>query len=267
MIDAPQPSITVVTVLFNNAAGFRTTGESVRAQTYPAIEWIVIDGGSTDGTVDQIKAWAESIAFWVSEPDRGIYDAMNKGLAHATGDYIVFLNGGDAFPAPDTLEHAAQALTGDACDMLFGGTYLRFADDNAVYRPPRPVASSLWHGLPAVHQATYFRTSLHRAHPYDLSYKVSAEYAAIAAMVVAGARTRVLDRPLSVNSCAGDSFSFRNWRGMMTDCMRLQRSILRLGRHRILLSAAKRLINTVGFAVLGRFPAATAALRRAPRRG
>lgn len=89
--------ITVVTVCFNAVNEIEETMLSVLGQTYTDIEYIVIDGGSTDGTVDIIKKYADRLAYWVSEPDKGIFDAMNKGISYATGEYINFMNAGDRF--------------------------------------------------------------------------------------------------------------------------------------------------------------------------
>ena len=105
-----RPLITVITVVFNNRDGFAGTAASVCEQKDASFEWVVIDGGSTDGTVDLIKAHAEHMAFWVSERDSGIYDAMNKGLANAKGEFCVFMNSGDRFAGSDTLHKVAEAI-------------------------------------------------------------------------------------------------------------------------------------------------------------
>src|SRR5215204_5788299 len=87
----------IITINYNNAPNLRGTIESVINQTYRAIEYLVIDGGSTDGSVDIIKEFGNKIDYWVSEKDKGIYNAMNKGLIRATGDYVLYLNSGDYF--------------------------------------------------------------------------------------------------------------------------------------------------------------------------
>lgn len=89
--------ITVVTVCYNAVNEIEKTIRSVLSQTYPDKEYIVIDGGSTDGTVDIIRKYADRIDYWISEPDGGIYEGMTKGIEHATGDYINFMNAGDLF--------------------------------------------------------------------------------------------------------------------------------------------------------------------------
>ena len=89
--------ISVITVVFNDKAHIRQTMESFFSQTWEDKEYIVIDGGSTDGTADIINEYSNRLAFWCSEPDGGIYDAMNKGISHAKGEWINFLNSGDLY--------------------------------------------------------------------------------------------------------------------------------------------------------------------------
>jgi glycosyltransferase involved in cell wall biosynthesis len=92
-----KPLVTVITVCFNCKSDIEKTIKSVLEQTYDNIEYLIIDGGSTDGTVDVIKTYSDRLAYWVSEPDRGIYDAMNKGLQKAAGEWVNFMNVGDLF--------------------------------------------------------------------------------------------------------------------------------------------------------------------------
>ena len=109
---------TIITINFNNSAELRQTIESVLGQTMKDFEYIVIDGGSTDGSVEVIKDYADHIDYWVSEPDKGVYNAMNKGLGKAHGEYVNFMNSGDTFHSPDVLEEVDSKI-GDA-DILFG---------------------------------------------------------------------------------------------------------------------------------------------------
>ena len=90
-----QPTFSIITITYNAVRLVEQTLLNVLSQSYPNIEYIVIDGGSTDGTVDIIRRYESGLAYWVSEPDKGIYDAMNKGLQKATGDYVWFINAGD----------------------------------------------------------------------------------------------------------------------------------------------------------------------------
>ena len=107
-------SLSLITINYNNREGLKKTIESVAAQTFKDFEWIVIDGGSTDGSRELLEQYADHFAYWVSEPDQGIYNAMNKGIDHAQGEYLQFLNSGDWLNAPTTLqEFFATPLDGD----------------------------------------------------------------------------------------------------------------------------------------------------------
>lgn len=94
----------IITINYNNCEGLEKTIQSVIEQSYKGYEYIVIDGGSTDGSIDIIKKYEPSITFWVSEKDSGIYNAMNKGIRHSTGEYLNFMNSGDTFYEPEVLK-------------------------------------------------------------------------------------------------------------------------------------------------------------------
>lgn len=165
-----QPTFSIITVVFNGKNLLGGTVESVRRQTYPGIEYLVIDGGSTDGTTDLIRQYAAEMPNlrWISEKDRGLYDAMNKGLRMATGDFVWFLNCGDHLYAPDIAERLAALTTPDT-DVLYGDTLL--VDDQ---RQPAGLMSALstralperltWRhylgGMLVVHQAFVARRAL-----------------------------------------------------------------------------------------------------------
>lgn len=114
-----QDKISVITVCYNAIEGIEITIKSVLGQSYINIEYIVIDGASTDGTVEVIQKYIDSIDFYVSEPDGGIYDAMNKGIMAATGDWINFLNAGDVFNSKQSLEKALSIDT-EGIDIIYG---------------------------------------------------------------------------------------------------------------------------------------------------
>ena len=115
--------ISVITVVFNDVANIRATMESFFSQTWEDKEYIVIDGGSTDGTVDIIKEYADKLAYWCSEKDNGIYDAMNKGIVHATGDWINILNCGDYYATKNALKEAISSTTDiDEISVIYGNS-------------------------------------------------------------------------------------------------------------------------------------------------
>jgi glycosyltransferase involved in cell wall biosynthesis len=124
-IDNQTLDITIITVVYNGAALLPGTIESVQRQTYPHIDYLIVDGGSTDGTLDVVRRYAADMPHlrWISERDRGLYDAMNKGLRLATGRFVQFLNGGDHLHAPDTIERMLTQAT-DQTDVLYGETLL-----------------------------------------------------------------------------------------------------------------------------------------------
>ena len=123
--------LSIITINLNNAAGLQKTIESVVSQTFADYEYIVIDGGSTDGSVDVIKRYADKITYWVSEPDRGIYHAMNKGITLAKGEYCQFLNSGDWIVQPDGLQYVFDKNPIEDivyCDVQYYGKPYFFAD-------------------------------------------------------------------------------------------------------------------------------------------
>ncbi|OOQ58596.1 glycosyltransferase family 2 protein [Mucilaginibacter pedocola] len=171
-----KPTLSVITVVYNNLADIGRTMLSVLNQTYPHIEYIVIDGASTDGTLDIINTYKNRITKFISEPDKGIYDAMNKGLALATGEYVIFMNSGDEFYAADTVEKVFA--TADDADIYYGETEMVNARRESLgqRRHKAPVKFS-WrgfkYGMSISHQAIYIRRTL--AEPYDPAYQLSAD--------------------------------------------------------------------------------------------
>lgn len=119
----PTPTISIITVVFNGEEWLETTIQSVLGQTWKGIEYIVVDGASTDRTIDIIRQYAGNLSQWISEPDKGIYDAMSKGLRMATGDYVWFLNCGDRLYESSTVEQMLRFWTPDT-DVLYGDSML-----------------------------------------------------------------------------------------------------------------------------------------------
>ena len=117
------PKLSIITVCFNNKEGLERTIKSVIRQTYANYEYIIIDGGSTDGTIDVIKKYNENIAYWISEPDSGIYNAMNKGIKMAKGEYCYFLNSDDYIATPNTLKKIFEKA--NEADIIYGNLAIR----------------------------------------------------------------------------------------------------------------------------------------------
>ena len=185
---------TVVTITYNAAAVVQRTLDSVLCQTYEDVEHLIIDGASTDETLQIVEAYKQQSdesdsghkVIVKSEPDEGIYDAMNKGLTQVMGDYVVYMNAGDAFPAPDTLEqiarrcHLNELPSAELPAVLYGLTDIvdqegRFLRHRRLQPPARLTWRSFRHGMLVCHQAFYARTDFAIATPYDMQYRYSAD--------------------------------------------------------------------------------------------
>lgn len=176
----PTPKFSIITVTYNAEKVLEDTIQSVIAQTYHRIEYIIIDGASKDGTPKIIEKYRDRIHILVSEPDKGLYDAMNKGIALATGDYLCFLNAGDSFHADNTLLQMAHSIHGNELpDVLYGETALVDADRHflrmrRLSTPERLQWKSFKSGMLVCHQAFFAKRQL--AEPYDLKYRFSADF-------------------------------------------------------------------------------------------
>lgn len=166
-----KPLISVVTVVYNGEAHLEQTILSVLEQEYDNVEYIIIDGGSTDGTLGIIKKYEEAIDYWVSEPDGGIYDAMNKGISLSTGEYIAFLNADDWY-LTDSLKLVAVTALEKSFDYIFGD--MDMYDENGFVKKRKPMHHK--YGSPFGHQAFFVKTSIARTHPFDTSFKIAGDY-------------------------------------------------------------------------------------------
>ncbi|NJO01174.1 MAG: glycosyltransferase [Bacteroidia bacterium] len=176
----PYPMVTIITVTYNAEKYLEKTIQSILAQSYPYIEYLIVDGKSSDGTLAIIQHYASSISAWISEEDQGIYDAMNKALAMAQGDYVWFMNAGDEIYAPDTLEKMMQ--NAGSADIYYGETlYITPAGEAIGLRsevtPLKLPAQLTWrdlrYGLMVCHQSIIVGREL--AVPYDLQHPYSAD--------------------------------------------------------------------------------------------
>jgi len=171
-----NPKLSVITIVYNNVKDIERTMLSVLGQHYKNIEYIIIDGASKDGTTDIIFRYKAQLSQFISEPDKGIYDAMNKGLALATGDYVLFMNSGDEIFAPETVSQVFASA--DAADIYYGETEM-FNDQweslgqRRHHAPENFNWESFRFGMSISHQAIYIKKDI--TEPFDLQYKYSSD--------------------------------------------------------------------------------------------
>lgn len=172
-----QPKVSIITVNYNDGKGLRATAESIINQTcFDALEWIVIDGGSTDGSVDVIKEYADKITYWVSEPDKGIYNAMNKGVAQARGEYLLFRNAGDLMYDDKVIENFVNHPAFGKYDHYTG--HIEIRNNGKWWKDIAPLKTLSLHTLyhPVIlHPATFMRRSHFERMQYDETLKIAAD--------------------------------------------------------------------------------------------
>lgn len=201
----PVPLFSIISVTYNNLAGLRQTAQSVEDQSCRDFEWIVVDGGSRDGTVAFLESHCVPQPFWTSEPDSGIYDAMNKGIARARGRYTIFMNAGDRFAAPEVLAHLESALReqGQPPDFLYGDA-LEDHGGAAVLKPAR-AHIPLARGMFTHHQAMFYRTEILKTLRYDLRYDIAADYDLTCRFLRAAPHALYIPHPLCFFEAGGVS--------------------------------------------------------------
>jgi glycosyltransferase involved in cell wall biosynthesis len=173
-----KPRISVITIVYNDVKHLEETILSVTEQTFDNIEYIIIDGGSTDGTLDVIKNHADKLSYWISEKDNGIYDAMNKGLRIASGDFVWFLNSGDQIHEKNTVEELVRQID-EETDLIYGETVL-INDEGEILGMRRKQApenltwKSFFTGMMVCHQSVLVRRNV--APEYNEKYRFSADF-------------------------------------------------------------------------------------------
>lgn len=198
----PKPLITVITVVYNALPHLEKTILSVINQTYENIEFIIVDGGSTDGTLEIIHNYETAINHWISEPDKGVYDGMNKGARMANGEFICFLNAGDFFSSADTMQNIVEELSSDVT-ILFGN-YLVSDGAKSIELKAKGLSKLklfFWSTRAVCHQAMLVRTK--DFFPFDTRYRLKAELDWYFVMLSRGARCKYFPEPICVYSLGG----------------------------------------------------------------
>ena len=153
--------LSIITINYNNSLGLQKTIESVVKQSYTEFDYIVIDGGSNDDSVSIIKKYTNKINYWVSEADKGVYDAMNKGILKANGDYLLFLNSGDSFYGKDVLENFRIVTDQINTPIIYGNSnFTCSGKKDWVQCPPGSLNKNYWFRYTLNHQATFIKRTL-----------------------------------------------------------------------------------------------------------
>ena len=199
-------SFSVITVNFNDAIGLERTIISVISQTYRDYEYVIIDGGSTDGSLDIIKKYNDYITYWVSEKDRGIYHAMNKGVAEAHGDYCIFMNSGDSFYDDEVLKCIADYKI---CADIVVGRIISNENGHVLFAAPQQKLSLyyLYSGT-IPHQSSFIKTELLRQFPYDENLKIVSDWKFyIQAVIIQNCSVKYVDDYVTIFDLGGISTS------------------------------------------------------------
>lgn len=244
--DQARAPLSIVTVVFNDKEGLSRTAQSLENQSCDNFEWIVVDGASVDGTSEWLKENFNRRGRWVSEPDSGIYDAMNKGIELSNGQYILFLNAGDLLADDAVVEQLQISIDdlGSRSDLICGTSIWSFKSGLNVVRQTNPLEQSIWHRMPSVHQSLLFSKEFIDRHPYDTSYKLSGDYAIIATWYKNDARATYIDRPICRFMAGGASQ--QNWHALLSEAVRIQITILKLPIWLIGVSFLRRVIWLIG---------------------
>ena len=188
----------IITINYNNSSGLLRTIESVVNQDCSCFEYIIIDGGSTDGSVDVIKQYADKIDYWISESDNGIYNAMNKGIDKCNGKWCLFLNSGDFFSNNNILSVINEYDISENVGVVYGDWY-DYSNEGLLYRTPNPFfeMDTFLHHKGICHQSSFTRMDLAKELHFDESFKIAADYKLFYDIYSKGYKFKYLPIPIS----------------------------------------------------------------------
>jgi len=219
------PFFSVITACRNAASVLPATAKSLRAQNFTDYEWIIVDGASDDDSCDIARQYMDANRdTLLSEADDGVYDAMNKGLCLASGEFVLFLNAGDELAEDCTLAIVRDAID-ETVDVLHGDVLFRLSRGDLIHRRSREASAGVDRRLLASHQSVYVRRTLHLHQQFDTSLRISADFAVIAALHSSGARFRYLPVPLSIAMVEPDAISVKGRAQMVWEDTRVNRSV------------------------------------------
>ncbi len=206
-----SPKVTMVTVTYNAQEYLEKTFQSVIEQDYPNTEYIIIDGASTDKTLNLIKKYENYIDYWISEQDDGIYDAMNKGIEKATGEWINFMNAGDTFSSTNILKNVFEKETlKKNIDVLYGGVNIVDESYNFINHIKAKPMNTIWEGSYCNHQSLFIKTKIMKKYKFNLDYKLAAEKELFIKLFINKHKYKILNFPISNFVISENSFSTKH---------------------------------------------------------
>jgi putative colanic acid biosynthesis glycosyltransferase len=234
--------VSIITIVRNDLDGLKKTHGSVLGQHCKDHEWIIVDGASTDGTAEYALTLPDAQTSVVSEPDQGIFDAMNKGLCRAQGQFVVFMNAGDTFKDELTLQSVANALKPGSVDFLYGDSLQQYAGDQLISKVARGHLK-LGYGMFACHPSMYYRRSVIGDMRFNPAFKIAGDYEFTSRFLRQTSSIIRLDGALSVFDLTGTSV--QNKARGRTENWQVQRDVLGVPLARRVLTRLTYLLTSV----------------------
>ena len=234
-----QRRFSIITIALNNLAGLMQTMACVEGQCFSDFEWLVVDGGSSDGTFDYLRQLDCPQCRWISEPDDGLFYAMNKGLEMATGQYVIFMNSGDRFASPEVLAQVDSLATQSELEthLIFGDAYEETVSGELLLKPSRPVGA-INRGMFTHHQAMFYARKAIGDMRYDCRFRMAADYHFTSRLLAQGIQSYRVGFPICIFKRGG--FSEHHADIGRRENLRVQKEVLGLG-------AVRRAYNYASF--------------------
>ena len=216
--------LSIISVNLNNGEGLQKTIESIVSQTFTNYEYIIIDGGSTDGSKEIIKKYVNKITYWVSELDKGIYDAQNKGILEAKGEYIIFMNSGDYFFNREVVLNVFKNKPSE--DVLYGDIIRVSTNKKETVKFPKIMSFTFFNKVGLCPQSVFVKTHYHKKYMFDLSYKIFADRKFYMTLLFSMKKFKQLNQIICYYDANGFSNSPKNRKLAIEEKERLNREFI-----------------------------------------
>lgn len=241
---AEKPELfSIITINLNNLDGLKKTHRSIERQTFDSFEWIVIDGNSSDETKKFLRELKDERYSWISEPDDGIYDAMNKGLERSKGDYVIFMNSGDVLYESNVLEKTKKYIEKSNPDLIYGDS-CEYINEELVYKPSHP-HKWIENGMFTHHQSIFYKRLIALNIQYDLNYLIAADYAFTCNFLKESSHISYIPNAICIFDKSGITSSYKIKVKGMLEQWKIGRDILRQSTLKLILILLKQLFKNL----------------------